>query len=398
MIGGIRTGGVRGSDIRLNGVLKYMDKIMYITGSFPRLGDGIGDAAGRLYGAMPDKKDIKLVTTDDPAIKGYIKEKRYQNVTLVEDWRLGSVNGILKKIKKERIHKVLIEYAGNGYGRDLAISFLPLRIKVHDLFAKEKVECHLRLHEFTMCRPTRKLFTYPLVWFCDHLDTPSFVEYLHLKERYGNKVVKSAIGSNINWRTEKKEFKKKPGDKIKLAFFGGIYPGKGIEKLIAMWGEIEKRYPGVYDYQLLGGFPEGRANVFDNYQASVQKLIEKKGLKDKIMVSGFLPEGEIESWLDQVDIAVLPYEDGLTLRRGSFLAFLGRNVAVVTSMGDPQASVLFRDARGVKMCSGAEEMIKAIRDYSENDRYYEAGLDNARFQDFFNWERIAETVLGCFTD
>ena len=80
------------------------------------------------------------------------------------------------------------------------------------------------------------------------------------------------------------------------------------------------------------------------------------------------------------------------------MAFLGRNVAVVTSMGDPQASVLFRDARGVKMCSGAEEMIKAIRDYSENDRYYEAGLDNARFQDFFNWERIAETVLGCFTD
>lgn len=373
-----------------------MDRIMYITGSFPRFGDGIGDAAGKLYQAMPDKEKIRLITTDDPAIKEYINEKKYQNVTLVKDWKIGSVNDILKIIKKEKIHKLLIEYAGNGYGRDLAISFLPLRIKMHNFFLKEKVECHLRLHEFTMCRPARKLFTYPLVWFCDHIDTPSFVEYLHLKESYGRKVVKSAIGSNINWRTEKKAFKKGPGDKIKLAFFGGIYPGKGIERLIEIWGEIEKKYPDTYEYQLLGGFPKNRTNVFDDYQTSIQKSIEEKGLKEKITVSGFLSEEEIEDWLDQVDIAVLPYEDGLTLRRGSFLAFLGRNVAIVTSMGDPQANALFRDAKGVKMCNGTKEMVKAIRSYSENDRYYEAGFDNGRFRSYFEWEQIAVKVLNCF--
>lgn len=374
-----------------------MIRLLYITGSFPRLGDGIGDAAGRLYEAMPDRDEIELVTTDTPEIRAYINERQYKNVLLVPDWKRKSVNALLKKIREDYIDRVLIEYAGNGYRKDLAISFLPLRIRLRNVFSEEKVKCHLRLHEFSMCRPARKLFTYPLIWFCHHVDTPSFVEYKILSSKYGNKVKKSSIGSNINWRSEKKAFQKRPGDKIKLAFFGGIYPGKGIEKLIQMWGKIEREFPGMYEYQLLGGYPKGLTNAFDDYQSRIQNLIKEEGLTDKITVSGFLPEEEIERWLDQVDIAVLPYEDGLTLRRGSFLAFLGRNVAVVTSRGDDEATEMFRDAAGVRMCRDAEEMVKAIREYSRDNKYYEAGLDNARFQKIFQWEKIAERVLGCFT-
>lgn len=371
-------------------------KILYITGSFPRLGDGIGDAAGRLYGAMQQKGDIFLVTSDIPSISEYISEKNYTDAMLVPNWRLGTINKIVKEIKIQNINKVLIEYAGNGYKRDFAISFLPLRLKVHNIFSKRKIECHLRLHEYTMCRPARKILTMPLVKFCDHLDTPSFTEYEHLRKKYGHKVMKSAIGSNIDWRTEKKVLKRTEGDKIKLAFFGGIYPGKGIEKLIDLWSELEKLYPDQYEYQLLGGFPENLTNAFDSYRKAIRRLIEEKGLTDKIAISGFLPKKEIEKWLDQVDIAVLPYEDGLTLRRGSFLAFLGRNVAVVTSEGDKETKALFHNAVGVKMCADQNEMIQEIINYSTDDRYYEAGLDNARFQSYFEWGRIADKVLGCF--
>ncbi len=373
-----------------------MTQVLYITGSFPRLGDGIGDAAGKLYEAIPDKTKIELATTDIDSIREYIREQKYENVTLVPNWKLATINKIIKKIKKEHINKILIEYAGNGYKKDLAISFLPFRIRLHNLFTKEKVECHLRLHEFSMCRTARKIFTYPLVWFCHHMDTPSYVEYKVLSAKYGKKVNKSAIGSNIRWRTNKKDVHREPTEKIRLAFFGGIYPGKGIEKLITMWGQIERECPGIYEYQLLGGYPKGLTNVFDGYQSQIQKLIEEEGLKDKITVSGFLPESEIEKRLDKVDIAVLPYEDGLTLRRGSFLAFLARNVAVVTSDGDEEATQLFKDAEGVQMCRNSEEMITAIKKYSQNNAYIQAGMDNAKFQKNFEWEKIAVNVLNCF--
>ena len=166
----------------MNGNKKEQEgKILYITGSFPRLGDGIGDAAGKLYDAIEDKNNIELVTSNSDEIAKYVKEKHYSQVQLVNDWKYRTISNLIKRIIKENIDKVLIEYAGNGYKKDLAISFLPLRIRIHNLLSKKKIQCHLRLHEFSMCRPARKIFTYPLVWFCHHMDTPSYVEYKILR-------------------------------------------------------------------------------------------------------------------------------------------------------------------------------------------------------------------------
>ena len=374
--------------------------ILYITGSFPRLGDGIGDAAGKLFAAMNEQSQIQLVTTNIPSIKSYIEEMKYDNVMFVPNWRCKTIQKLLKYAREQHISQILIEYCGNGYKKDLAISFMPLIIRWHNFFSKNKIECHLRLHEYTMCRPARKIFTWPLVRFCHHLDTPSFVEYEHLKKKFGSKVFKSGIGSNINWTDTKKPLEKvtENGEnaKINLAFFGGIYPGKGIEKLIEVWSRIEQEYPNRYQYYLLGGFPENLTSAFDDYQLSIQKLIKEKNLTEKIIITGFLPENEIEEKLDMIDIAVLPYEDGLTLRRGSFLAFLGRNVAVVTSSGDEEARQLFEDAEGVKMCADQDAMVRAILEYSIEHEYYEAGLSNAKYRSNFEWNKIAVKVLGCF--
>ena len=374
--------------------------ILYITGSFPRLGDGKGDAAGKLYASMSNLAQIQLVTTDISSIKSYVEEMKYDNVMFVPNWRYKSIKNLLHYVKEQNISQILIEYCGNGYKKDLAISFMPLMIRWYNLFSKNKIECHLRLHEYTMCRPARKIFTWPLVRFCHHLDTPSFVEYEHLKKKFGSKVFKSGIGSNINWTDAKKPLEKATKDgekaKINLAFFGGIYPGKGIEKLIELWSRIEQEYPNRYQYYLLGGFPQNLTSAFDDYQQSVQKLIKEKNLAEKIIISGFLPENEIEKKLDMIDISVLPYEDGLTLRRGSFLAFLGRNVAVVTSSGDEEAKQLFKDAEGVKMCADQDEMVRAILEYSTDYRYYEAGLSNAKYRSNFEWDKIAVKVLDCF--
>ena len=372
------------------------ESILYITGSFPRLGDGIGDAAGKLFDAAPDKERMVLVTTDLSEIREYVREKEYKNIIFVKNWKYKTIRGIVKKIYREHIHSVLIEYAGNGYKKDLAISFLPLLLRVMGLFSQNKTECHLRLHEFTMCRTARKLFTYPLILFCDHLDTPSYIEYKALKKKFGKKVSKSSIGSNFKWRTDKREFHHIDGDKLKVGFFGAIYPGKGIEKLIDIWENLEKKHPGKYEFQLLGGTPENLTHAFDDYNIKIKELIRGKGLEDKINISGFLPTEEMEKRLDEVDIAVLPYEDGLTLRRGSFLAFLGRSVAIVTTEGDEEAGKLFKDSRGVKMCRDNLEMISAIEDFSVNNEYYEAGLDNTRFQKYFDWNKIADKVIGCF--
>ena len=371
-------------------------KILYITGSFPRLGDGIGDAAGNLYDKLKDIADVTLFTSDEPRIREYISEKKYSDYQLLPNWKLSSVLRILDHINSNIYDRVIVEYCGNGYRKDFAISLFPLLLRLKNILHGDKIHCHLRLHEYSMCRRARKIFTMPLVWFCHDLDTPSLVEYEILRKKYGKKVFKSGIGSNFEWidsdNDDVKERKERK-ERLMLSFFGGIYPGKGIERLIKLWGEIKKDNPGKYQFCLLGGFPQGLTSAFDEYHKEIKKLITDEGLEDKIFISGFLPEKELISWLDKTDIAVLPYEDGLTLRRGSFLAFLGRNKAIVTSEGDEEAKRMFADAKGVKMCATSDDMKKAIEAYGNNQNYYEAGKDNARYRDDFDWRKIAEKMI-----
>ena len=71
-------------------------------------------------------------------------------------------------------------------------------------------------------------------------------------------------------------------------------------------------------------------------------------------------------------------------------------MAVVTTSGDTEAQELFKNADGVKMCANEKEMIEAILDYSENEKYYHAGLNNNQFQKCFDWDKIAKQVLSIF--
>ncbi len=369
-----------------------MDKMLYITGSFPRLGDGIGDAAGKLYAALYKKIPVKLVTTNKPCICDYAKEHNYDAAEFVHGWGLCTLLKLIIKIKKENISRIVIEYAGNGYGKDFAISLLPLFIRIINVLSSNQIKVHLRLHEFSMCRFARKLFTYPLVVFSHTLETPSYTEYKILKKRYGNKVKKSMIGSNFQW-TNKRKIRENDNGKIRLAFFGGIYPGKGIEKLLKIWSRLEEKYPNRYEYYLLGGFPSGLTSAFDEYNQDVMKRIEESKLLGKITITGFLPEDIIEKCLDEVDIAVLPYEDGLTLRRGSFLAFLGRQIPIVTVNGDEEAKKMFSDADGVMMCSDIEDMFNCILKLSIDNKYMEVGKNNWKFKNIFSWDAIADNLL-----
>lgn len=373
-----------------------MSKILYITGSFPRLGDGIGDGAGKLYDAIEDKSQIELVTSDFESIRAYVDECGYRNVQYVTNWKIKTAKKLLDRIRKERIRKVLIEYAGNGYKKDFGISLLPLFIRIQNKMIKGETICHLRLHEYSMCRPARKLFTLPLVWFSHCIDTPSYVEYKLLSKKYHKPIIKTHNGTSFTWRNGKRTIPIHKGDKIVLAFFGGIYPGKGIETLLDIWEELESLYPNKYEYQLLGGFPKGLTDAFDDYQKKITNMINDKGLQDKLTISGYLPADEIERRLDCVDIAVLPYEDGLTLRRGSFVAFLGRHVAIVTSEGDEEATKLFDKTIGVKMCKDSKAMIQGIIDYSLNNGFIEAGEDNDKFRAIFEWKAAAQKVLESF--
>jgi len=160
---------------------------------------------------------------------------------------------------------------------------------------------------------------------------------------------------------------------------------------------IDTAFTFIGDVDVVVFVIDGTSKEIGRGDSKILEKIRQAG-KKTILAINKVDLVENKEKLDMIDIAVLPYEDGLTLRRGSFLAFLGRNVAVVTSSGDEEATQLFGNAEGVKMCADQDEMLRAILEYSEGNKYYEAGLSNAKYQESFDWDKIAVNVLKCFED
>ena len=124
------------------------------------------------------------------------------------------------------------------------------------------------------------------------------------------------------------------------------------------------------------------------------KLIKDSGLEEDIRITGYLSNEDVIREMEKVDIAVLPFDDGLSLRRGSFLAFLGNGVPIVTTDGDDECYDMFKNAKGIFMGKSKEEMIETILSWSrEKDKLIEKGQENQKLSENFRWDKIAKSMI-----
>ena len=125
------------------------------------------------------------------------------------------------------------------------------------------------------------------------------------------------------------------------------------------------------------------------------KWFDQYGLKDRIEVTGYISDAEVSREIKKSDIATLLYEDGLTLRRGSFLAYLTHGVPIITTMGDEEAAELFGGHPGIFMAGSDDCIIEKIFSYSklsEDDRSV-IHDDNTQLAGNFNWDNITKGYL-----
>jgi GT2 family glycosyltransferase/glycosyltransferase involved in cell wall biosynthesis len=118
-----------------------------------------------------------------------------------------------------------------------------------------------------------------------------------------------------------------------LAYFGFLNSTKGIDDLLRALAILRERHPG-YAYRLLmvgGGLgssdPTNRATA-----AQLDTLAQSLGVDDLILWTGYLPPREVSAALLSADMAVLPYADGASFRRGSLIAVLEHSLPVITTI------------------------------------------------------------------
>ncbi len=114
------------------------------------------------------------------------------------------------------------------------------------------------------------------------------------------------------------------GNKLWDASFGG-----GSEYLL----ELQQASDGGF---ILGGQTGASDPTNAAYLEHVKDEIRAWGLEQRVLWTDFLPAEQVSAHFYASDVCVLPYRDGASFRRGSFMAALAHGIPIVTT--HPQAS------------------------------------------------------------
>jgi|MDTF01.1.fsa_nt_gb glycosyltransferase involved in cell wall biosynthesis len=347
-----------------------MKKILFVSGSFPPHPDGVADFGRKILFELQKSADVDIyyLSADNIAVKGHFK---------VSNWGLGTLKGMINRIKNENYDLVFFQTPAYGFGTSLLSTFYPFLVK---LFTRKKL--FIYLHEYTsrrfqgrirqaiMCAPANKLIVND-IRYIDQICKTVFVsknkpfDFQPVGQNLDVKII-----PRLNNTTEP----------YIIAYFGMIRSGKGIQHLIKLIEILEKSNSRKFELNLIGGIVDKA--LLDSFPSSVKYL-------------GKVEEKDIPSVFSKMDVFVQLYDGGLTGKRGSFIAPYMFERPVITTK--PQTKVwdfVNETTTNFVDFNVTDEVISEVANLIEKDASGEQKLRNFINNKKINiWDRIAQSVL-----
>lgn len=120
-----------------------------------------------------------------------------------------------------------------------------------------------------------------------------------------------------------------PGAPV-VVYFGFLHPVKGLETLLAAFGQVLAREPAAR--LLIVGGAESLAlhgEEAERYTRRLKGMVQEMGLGPAVRLTGYLPDESVSRCLAGADLGVLPFNGGLTMKSGSLLAMWSHGLPVV---------------------------------------------------------------------
>jgi len=387
-------------------------RIGLITGEFPPMQGGVGDFTHELGKALAALGCQVSVITSTKA-----GDKRQADgiavFPVIEKWNCRCWSTILKLVRELEPDVVNIQYQTAAYGMHPAINFLPRRLRRERRRPRVVITYH-DLREpylFPKAGPLRHWITREPARQSDAaiVTDPEDVSRITYHATRITRLAWIPIGSNIApapppdydrdaWRAR---WGAGPGDLL-LAYFGFLNESKGGETLIrALTGVVNHGVPA--SLLMIGGQVGSSDPTNVAYLRKVEALITELGLNERVMWTGYTPANEVSANLLAADVCVLPYRDGASFRRGSFMAALVHGCAIVSTrslMTNDQCSMpKLRDGENVLLVppDDAQALAAAIVRLAEDvDLRRRLGEGAKKLAEYFTWESIAARTLALY--
>ena len=380
--------------------------ILFVTGEYPPMQGGVGDYTRELGRALHSQSARVTVLTSERAVQPDCAEFddgiRVLPAIRHWDWPIWrTVHGLAADLNVDWIH---VQYQTAAFGMHPAINFAPWWWRRQDLHTAWTY--HDLLVPYLFPKAGRRLRT----WTTEHPATTADLvvvtnegDRLQL-ERKGRAAVAIPIGSNIRGlhlsareRAARRRARGYADGDLVLAYFGFLNRSKGGLPLVKTLHQVSRQNP--HTRLLMIGEQYGASDQTNrDYLQEVEALAHKLGVHDRIQWTGRLPDDEVAAELNAIDVLLMPYEDGASLRRGTLMAGLVNGCAIVTTT--PQAPLPeLQHGRDVLFVAPGDidAMTRAVLGIAQDPALRAVLQRNARLcSRQFGWDEIARRHLDAY--
>lgn len=390
-------------------------KIGLVTGEYPPMEGGVGAFTQELAQAMADLgHDIHVITSKEarPESTNLKASEIKEPITLpfgqlhprVKKWKWASLSEVVDVAIRHDLDIVNIQYQAAAYNmRSAAINFLPWRLK-H--VVKTAVTFHdLRVpYLFPKAGGLRKTAVHYMAKqsFGNIATNPE--DFAQLQRVSHTPVRQIPIGSNITTYTpnhieiaEARDLLGVDVDDCLLGYFGFLNESKGADTLIAALAQL----PDSTHLVFIGG--QTGASDPDNNQSFLGQLhqqIKDLGLTDRVHWTGFVDDQRVSTFLNAADMMVMPYRDGVSLRRGTLMAALAHKRPLLSTMPQiPTPELVHGENCWLVSVDDADALTQAVQTlWADPDLRAKLGNGATAVADLFTWDKIAVQTFDFFQE
>lgn len=389
-------------------------RIGLVTGEYPPLEGGVGAFTQEIGKALAAQNhDVHIITSQAAVPPGDHPERKpgepyqlgfAQLYPFINRWRWPSSARVADLALRYEFDVLNVQYQAAAYNmKSAAINLLPWRL-LHVL--PVVVTFHdLRVpYLFPKAGGLRHTAVNLMAKKAAGAIATNLEDYRSLADLglEASRLAQIPIGSNIEARpvaageitAVRKEFELAPDDCL-LGYFGFLNESKGADILLKA---VAKLPPNVH-LAFIGG-RSGSSDEANNetFFQQLDDLILKLGLEDRVHWTGFVPSHHVSAYLASTDLMVMPYRDGVSLRRGTLMAALAHGRALITTKPAAETPEL-RHGENIWFVPVADvpALTQAIQTLlADADLRQRLGSGATAVADLFTWDKIAASTAAFF--
>ena len=303
-------------------------RVLMISGDFPPFMSGVGDYVDKLAAALHEQGADVTVLTSASAPDPADGKRGFRLSRIVDGWGMGNRKAIIDHCRQgyDVIH---LQYPSVKYGKSLLINVLPALLKLSGVHTRTLVT----IHDFRVMRRRWRARVAPTLWSVDgliHVDEKDWPWIRRWGVSNGKPRAHIPIAANAQPVSVDAQSRKKwraelglAEDETAVAFFGILYPHKGLGELVGAVQDLRSQGRKVR-LLVMGDFDRQA-----DWRAPMERLLADPAV---IWVQG-APLDEVSRCLHAADLAALPFHSGASTNRGSLLSTLAHGLPTVTTNG-----------------------------------------------------------------